>query len=126
MFASKIPWRHLQNMSSTRLQDLFSRRPQDAFSITIFRLPRFLQASSRRIQGVLQDVFKTSSRHLGRWKTDTLKTYWRSLQDMSCRRLEDVLKTNKCLLGQTNLLFYLQFYYQLNHRLLLLFFELLF
>ena len=44
-------------------------------------------------------VFKTSSRRLGRRKIVTLKTCWRRLQDMSWRRLEDVFKTNKCLLG---------------------------
>ena len=48
--------RHLQDMSSRRLQDMSSRRLQDVFSVTIFRLPR-------RLQDVLQDVFKTS------WKT---------------------------------------------------------
>ena len=54
-------------------------------------------------------VFKTSSRRLQRnnfsssktsWKRKivSLKTYWRRLQDMSWRHLEDVLKTNKYLL----------------------------
>ena len=63
----------------------------------------------------LQDVFKTSSRHifktsssriqdvfarrLGRRKIFTLKTFWRRRQDMSWRPLQDVFKTNKCLLG---------------------------
>ena len=55
----------------------------------------------------LQDVFKTSSRHvfktpsrrLGRRKIVTLKTCWRRLHDMSWRHLQDVSKTNKCLLG---------------------------
>ena len=69
--------RHLQDMSSRRLQDMFSRRLQDMssrrlediFSVTIFRLPR-------RLQNVLEDV------KLLRW-----------------RRVEDVFKTNKCLLG---------------------------
>ena len=54
-----------------------SRRLEDVFSVTIFRLPR----------------------RLGRRKIVTLKTCWRRLQDMSWRRLQDVLKTNKCLLG---------------------------
>ena len=39
----------------------------------------------------LQDVFNTSSRRLGRRKTVALKTCW--------RRLQDVFKTNKCLLA---------------------------
>ena len=55
MFVSKIYWRRLQDMSSWRLEDVFSK--------TIFRLPRRLRR--RR----------------------------------SWRRLRDVLKTNKCLLG---------------------------
>ena len=32
-------------------------------------------------------------------KTDTLKTSSRHLEDMSCRRLEDVLETNKMVTG---------------------------
>ena len=32
-------------------------------------------------------------------KIVTLKTCWRRLQEISWRRLQDVLKTNKCLLG---------------------------
>ena len=51
-----MPSRCLQDMSSRCLQDMSSRRLQDVFSVTIFRLPR-------RLQDVLQDVFKTS------WKT---------------------------------------------------------
>ena len=42
---------------------------------------------------------KRSSRCLERRKIVTLKTWWRRLQDLSSRRLLDVLKTNKCLLG---------------------------
>ena len=70
--------RHLQNMSSRRLQDMSSRRLQDVFSVKIFRLPR-------RLQDLLQEVFKTSSRCLGRRKIIMLKTSW--------KRLQDVLKT---------------------------------
>ena len=40
-----------------------------------------------------------SSRRLGRRKIVTLKTCWRRVEDVSWRRLQDVLKTNKCLLG---------------------------
>ena len=39
------------------LQDMSSRRLEDVFSVTISRLPR-------RLQDVLQDAFKTSSRRL--------------------------------------------------------------
>ena len=66
LFASETSWRRLQDMSSRRLQDVFS--------VTIFRLPRRLP-----------DVFKTSSKRLGRRKIVTLKTCWRRLQDMSWR-----------------------------------------
>ena len=72
-FMSKTSWRCFQSMFSGRLQDMSSRRLQDVFN-----------------------VFNTScgmsSRSLGRRKIVTLKTYW--------RRLQDVLNTNKCLLGQ--------------------------
>ena len=61
--------RHLQDMSSRHLQDMSSRRLQDVFSVTFFRL-------LSRLQDVLEDV------KLLRW-----------------RRVEDVFKTNKCLLG---------------------------
>ena len=57
--------------------------------------------SLRRLQDVLQDVFETSSKRLGRHKIFTLNTCWRRLQDMSWRRLEDVFKTNKCFLGSS-------------------------
>ena len=89
LFNSKASLRHLQDMSSRRLQNVFS--------VTIFCLPRRLEEvfktscemSSRR----LQDVFPKIRR-----KIVTLKTCWRRLQDMTGRRLEDVLKTNRCLL----------------------------
>ena len=60
--------------SSRRLQDMSSKRLQDVFSATIFRLPRRLQdvlqdlklLRSKRVEDVfktcLEDVFKTSSR----------------------------------------------------------------
>ena len=82
------------------------RRLEDVVSATIFRLQRRFQdilrdvfkISSRHLQDVfarrLQNVLKTSSRCLGRKKIVTLKTCWRHLQD--------VLKTNKCLLGNVS------------------------
>ena len=63
-----------------------SRRLEDIFSVTIFRLPRrledVLKMSSRRLARGLENVFKTSSRplrktsprRLGRRKIITLKT----------------------------------------------------
>ena len=74
-------------MSSRRLQDMSSRRLEGVFSITIFCLPIRLE-----------NVFKTSSRRHGSRKIVTMKTCWRRLQDMSWRCLQDILKTNKCLL----------------------------
>ena len=71
-------------MSSRRLQDMSSRRLQrNNFSSS--------KTSSRRLARGLENVFKTSSRRLGRRKIVTLKTCW--------RRLQDVLRTNKCLVG---------------------------
>ena len=88
MIVSKTSWRRLQDMSSR----VFKTCLEDVFSATIFRLPR-------RFEDALRDVFKTSSRRLGRRKLVTLKTCWRRLQDISCRRLQHVFKTDKCLLG---------------------------
>ena len=76
LFVSKTSSRHVFKTSSRRLQDVFS--------VTIFCIKTSCEMSSRR---------------LGRRKIVTLKTCWRRLQDMSSRRLQDVLKTNKCLLG---------------------------
>ena len=76
LFVFKTSWRRLQsnNFSSSK-------------------------TSSIRFARCLQDVFKTSSRHLWRRRIVTLNTCWRRLQVMSWRRLQDVMKTNKCLLG---------------------------
>ena len=72
------------------------RRLHHVFSVTVFRLPR-------RLQGVLQicledlwkTYLKTSWRCLRRRKMFTLITSWRSLEDMSWKRPEDVLETKK-------------------------------
>ena len=92
-----MSWRRLEDMSWRRLQGMSSSRLEDVFSVTIFRLPR-------RLAGGLENVFKTSAWRLGRRKTVTQKTCWRHLRDMSWRRLQDVLKTNKSLLGCSQLL----------------------
>ena len=89
MFVSIISWRHLQDMSSRHLQDMPSRRLQDMSS-------RLLQdMSSRRLQDVfktsLQDVFKASSTHL--------QEVLEGIKLLCWRRVEDVFKTNKYLLG---------------------------
>ena len=66
------------------------------FSVTIFRLPRCLQDV---LQICLEDLWKislkTSWRRLRRRKIFTLITSWRSLEDMSWKRPEDVLETKK-------------------------------
>ena len=93
MLASKTSSRRLQDMSSRRLQDMCSRlhqdmssrclqdmssrRLEDVFSVTIFRL-------LRRLQDVLEDV---------------KLLHWRRVEVVFKTCLEDVFKTNKCLLG---------------------------
>ena len=62
LFVSKTSSRHLQDMSSRRLQDVFS--------VTVFRLPRHLARC-------LQDVFKTYLQDA----EDVLKKSSRRLQD---------------------------------------------
>ena len=92
LLAFKKSWKRLQDMSSRRLQDMSSRHLQDMSSRRLQRNNfSSSKTSSRRLARGLENVFKTSSGRLGRRKTVTLKTYW--------RRLQDVLKTNKCLLG---------------------------
>ena len=108
LFVSKTSSRHVFKTSSrhvfkTFLQDVFKTCLQDVICVTIFRLPRRLQGvfktfsemSSRRFQ----DVFTTSWRRLGRRKIVALKTCCIRLQDMSSKRLQEVLNTNKCLQG---------------------------
>ena len=77
-------------MSPRRLQDVFKTCLQDAFSVTIFRLPR-------RLEDVLEDV------KLLRWRRveDVFKT---CLQDVFKTCLQDVFKmssrpTNVCWVG---------------------------
>ena len=88
------------------LQDMLKSSSRHLFktsSIHVFK------TSSRHVfKTSWRDVFKTSSRYLcktswrrlGRRKIVTLKTCWRRSEDMSSRRLQDVLKTNNCLLGK--------------------------
>ena len=72
------------------------RRLHHVFSVTIFRLPRCLQDV---LQICLEDLWKTclktSWRRLRRRKIFTLITSWRSLEDMSLNRPEDILETKK-------------------------------
>ena len=81
--------RHFVKTSSRHaLKTSWRRLQRNSFSSS--------KTSSRRLARCLQDVF---ARRLGRRRIVMLKTCWRSLQDMSWRSLEDVFKTNKCLLG---------------------------
>ena len=84
--------RHLQEMSSRRLQDMSSTRLEDVFNVTIFRLPR-------RLQDVLQDVFKMSLQDVSE---DVKLLRWRRVEAVLKTCLEDVFKINKCLLGCRN------------------------
>ena len=88
------------------------RRLQHALIVTIFCLPS--KTSWKRFKEVLQialeDTMKKSWRRLERCKIVTLQTSPRRLKDMSWRRLEDVLETNKIFIGNvylTNLNAYL-------------------
>ena len=78
-----------KHVFKTSSRHVFKTCLQDVFSVTIFRLPRRLQATC--LARCLQDVFKMSSRRPGRLKVASLKTCW--------KRLQDVFKTKKCLLG---------------------------
>ena len=89
-------------MSSGRLQDISSSPLEDVFSVTTFLSSK---TPSRRLVRCLQDVLKKSWWRLGRGKIVTLKTYWKRLENMPGRCLEDVLKTKKCL--QAHYLIYL-------------------
>ena len=88
-----------------------SRRLDDIFSTTIFRL--FFKTSSGRLTKTscemssrcYQDVFKTSRRRLGRQNMlcsrclqDFLKI---CLENVLKKCLENLLKTNKCFLGSS-------------------------
>ena len=90
--------RHLQDVFKTFLQDAFKTCLQDVFKTSSRRLQRsnFLSSkmSWRRFARCLQDVLEDEK--LLRWRCveDVFKT---CLQDVF--RLQDALKTNKCLLG---------------------------
>ena len=94
---------YLHNIFKTCWRHAFKTSSRHIFKTSSIRLQRNDFSSSttswRRLQDVLQDGLKTSSRRLGRCKIVSLKTCWRRLQDMFWRHLEDVFKTNKCLLG---------------------------
>ena len=68
----KTSWRCLQDMSS--------RRVEDVFSVIIFRLPR-------RLQDILRDVFKYVLE-------DKKFLHWRRVEDVLKTCLEDVFKTS--------------------------------
>ena len=107
----KTSWRRLKDRSWRRLQHAFrvkvfclSKRLDDVLQR---RLEDVLKTSWRHIEDILQDVLKTYWRCLGRRKIVTLNTSsrlledmsWRRLEDMSWRRLQDVLGTNNMFTG---------------------------
>ena len=105
-----MPPRRLEDVFKICLQDVFKTCLQDVFSVIIFRLPR-------RLEDVLREILKTSSRRLGRRKIVTLKTWWRRLEDQQMFAgnegweifLVFLLKTISCpcLLGsELKLIFY--------------------
>ena len=108
-----FPSKHLLvfKTSQRRLQDMSWRRLQHVFSVKMFYLPRpledvlqirlkdLLKTSCRHLTRRLEDVFKTSWGRLGRQKIVALKTSPRRLENMSWRRLQDVLETNKMFIG---------------------------
>ena len=99
-----VSLRDVFKTSSRYVFKMFSRHVFKTSSRHVFKTSwRHLQrnnfssykTSSRRLQEVLREVLKTSSRRLGRRRIVTLKPCW--------RRLQDVFKTKKCLLGSFTL-----------------------
>ena len=82
------------------LQDVFKTCLQDVFSVTIFRLPRRLEDAlktfSRYFARCLQDVF---ARRLQDVLEDEKLLRWRRVEVVFKTCLQEVLKTNKCLLS---------------------------
>ena len=79
------------------LLDVLQISSRHVFKTPWRRLQRNNFSSSRTFSRRFQDVFKKPSRHL----QDVFKISWKTKNCYaeSWRRLEDVLKTNKCLLG---------------------------
>ena len=90
-----IPSKHF--VLETSLRHVFKTSSRHVFKTSSRHV---FNTSSRRLQRKNVSSSKTPSRRRGRQKIVTLKTCWRLLQGMSWRRLQDVLKTNKCLLGK--------------------------
>ena len=86
MFVLAIRLQHIFKMFSRRLWDALQKRLLDVFKMSCQDI---FKASSKRLQEVLKNVFRTSSRCL----QDVLKTSSRNLQDLLQRYLEDVSKT---------------------------------
>ena len=98
-----IPSKHfvletsLRHVFKTSSRHVFKTSSRHVFKTSSRRLQRKNVSSSKTPSRRLRN---TSSRRCGRRKIVTLKTCWSRLQGMSWRRLQDVLKTNKCLLGK--------------------------
>ena len=86
LLSFKTSWGRLEDIIARRLkEDVLQIRLEDV-------LEEVLKTSWRRLwKRSCKHDLKTSWRRLGRWKIVTLKT--------SSRRLQDILKNKKCLLG---------------------------
>ena len=66
-----------------------------------------LKPSSRRLQGNNFSSSKTSSRHFTRCFQDVFKTWsWKIKKMLQWKRVGDVFKANKCLLGSVLVIHY--------------------
>ena len=85
-----------------------SRRLEDVFGVTIFRLPRLLQdvykTPSRRVcKKSSKDIFKASAQDVKDvFKTSSQDVLTRCLRKTSSRRFEDVFKTSSRLVCKTS------------------------
>ena len=93
----------LQDVLKTSSRHVLKTLSRHILKASWRRLQRNSFSSSKTSSKSFEDVFKTSCemfwRRLQRGKIVMLKTCWRCLQDMSWRRLQNVLKINKCFLG---------------------------
>ena len=89
------------------LQDMSWRRLQHIFSVTIFRLPRYLEdVLQRSLEDISQDVLKTSWNTKNCYAEDVLKASWRHVLKTSWKL---VLKTSSRRLGDKKNWGYLYF-----------------
>ena len=101
LFQRGNTWKQHSQQTFVGLEDVFKKSSRHVLKTSSTRLQR----NNLRLPGRFEDFLKTSWRHLarrlGRWKIVTLKTSWRLLEDMSWRRLEDIMKKSKIPTGDT-------------------------